>query len=204
MANFLGTIAGLSAAAFAGSKSRQSDHDRLNAYRVANGLKPMEYQKAPIDKAIDWIGDKFKGAEGVATADKLPAAAPAAAPSADPASGDDVGLWERLKAGNIDAPGSEAYNRWGAGRQAGIESSDARQMERLSALPKPAVPGEVDPVAKLDESSRLDSEQHYNAMEEGENSPDRTDTPVTPKEWEAIPDGNQVNEDSMNGWIDKQ
>lgn len=29
---------------------------------------------------------------------------------------DTVGLWERLKAGNIDDPSSEAYKRWGAGR----------------------------------------------------------------------------------------
>lgn len=37
-------------------------------------------------------------------------------------SGDKVGFWERLKAGNIDEPGSEAYNRWGAGK---VDQSDA-------------------------------------------------------------------------------
>lgn len=32
-----------------------------------------------------------------------------------PVGGADVGLWERLRAGNIDEPGTEAYNRWGQG-----------------------------------------------------------------------------------------
>jgi hypothetical protein len=37
-----------------------------------------------------------------------------------------AGFWERFRAGNIDAPGSEAYNRWGAGFDAGIRASDSK------------------------------------------------------------------------------
>lgn len=39
---------------------------------------------------------------------------------------DHVGLWERLRAGNIDQPGSPAYNRWGAGYEQGIVASDRK------------------------------------------------------------------------------
>ncbi len=37
-----------------------------------------------------------------------------------------TGFWGRLLAGNIDAVGSEAYNRWGAGYDKGIADSDRR------------------------------------------------------------------------------
>jgi hypothetical protein len=37
-----------------------------------------------------------------------------------------VGFWERVLAGNIDAPGSEAYNRWGDGFLQGIAASDRK------------------------------------------------------------------------------
>ena len=39
---------------------------------------------------------------------------------------DPAGLVERLVAGNIDQPGSTAYNRWGAGYDDGIRSSDRK------------------------------------------------------------------------------
>ena len=39
---------------------------------------------------------------------------------------DGVGLFERLRAGNIDQPGSEAFNRWGMGYLQGIAASDRK------------------------------------------------------------------------------
>ena len=64
---------------------------------------------------VKMSGGKRKFAEGGMTDDEQEAADKAAglAESNKEPSG---GLWERLKAGNIDAPGSEAYNRYGAGR----------------------------------------------------------------------------------------
>lgn len=37
-----------------------------------------------------------------------------------------VGLLERIAAGNIDGPGSEAYLRWGPGYDLGIRASDRK------------------------------------------------------------------------------
>jgi hypothetical protein len=39
---------------------------------------------------------------------------------------DPAGLFERLRAGNIDQPGSRAYNRWGMGYEEGISASDRK------------------------------------------------------------------------------
>ena len=50
--------------------------------------------------------------------------------------GEKVGLWERLKAGNIDDPGSEAYRRFGAGRgrnERDMAAAD-KQMDQLDAM----------------------------------------------------------------------
>lgn len=44
-----------------------------------------------------------------------------------------VGLWERLKAGNIDEKGSEAYNRWGAGRAQAERAQMQRETNRAAA-----------------------------------------------------------------------
>ena len=41
-----------------------------------------------------------------------------------PVGGADVGFWERFKAGNIDEPGTEAYNRWGQGARNRIQTDE--------------------------------------------------------------------------------
>ena len=129
MANAFASIAGLAAATVLGRKTQQQDLARRNKMRAANGLEPIADQEAPIDKAINWVSDKFKSTP------KVDATGPvAAAPKASAGGSEDVGLWERLKAGNIDEAGSEAYNRWGQGKTNG----DAA-------------------VADLDESSREDA-----------------------------------------------
>ena len=46
---------------------------------------------------------------------------------------DKVGLWDRLKAGNIDEKGSEAYNRWGAGRAQAERAQMQRETNRAAA-----------------------------------------------------------------------
>lgn len=56
-------------------------------------------------------------------------------------SGEKVGFWERIKAGNIDDPKSEAYQRFGAGR-ARADDADARMnttsMMEANSSPAPA------------------------------------------------------------------
>jgi len=49
------------------------------------------------------------------------------------------GLWDRLKAGNIDAPGSDAYNRWGAGRGRADEAQLGRESKRGMTEDAPTV-----------------------------------------------------------------
>jgi len=83
---------------------------------------------------------KFKKAKAVAPTPEAPAdTQPVGHPS------DDVGLWERLKAGNIDQEGSEAYNRWGKGK------ADGEQR-----------------VADLDESSRLEAKKEFDKLQASE------------------------------------
>jgi hypothetical protein len=60
------------------------------------------------------------------------------------ADGGDVGLFERLRAGNIDDPKSEAYRRWGAGSKSVPDSKEA-----VAPAPAPA----PDPTPVKDEPS---------------------------------------------------
>jgi hypothetical protein len=61
---------------------------------------------------------------------------------ADKATTGGVGLWDRLKAGNIDQAGSEAHRRWGAGAEelktASSEALDFDRRERNRELPTAA------------------------------------------------------------------
>lgn len=125
--------------------ANMTDAQRLAWYRKMNQTPPTE-KPSPLAKAVKWIGDK------------LPAAAPIPATAA--ASQDDtVGLIERLKAGNIDQVGSEAYNRWGAGKVAGEASELARESRR--STPSEAPPMEP-PVA---EAADLDANRHFTKQE---------------------------------------
>jgi hypothetical protein len=136
MADLFKNIAGLGIAAYMGQSRRKSDFDRTNQLRLKNGLPPLPWEDAPVDKAVNWIGDKFKS---WTTPDAAKAPAASEAPSAPVVGGsEDVGLWERLKAGNIDQEGSEAYKRWGKGKAEGEQR-----------------------VAELDESSRLEATKDY-------------------------------------------
>lgn len=47
--------------------------------------------------------------------------------------GESVGFFERLRAGNIDQPGSEAYNRWGAGRAKADDAEVTRIANRAAS-----------------------------------------------------------------------
>lgn len=126
MANLLTNIAGLSAAAYMGQKSRKENHLKINQMRVARGLPELPWEDAPIDKAVDWVGGKVKSL-------LAPSANALDATEASTQGGsDDVGAWERLKDGNIDAPGSEAYNRWGKGAEEGAASESIRESRRQS------------------------------------------------------------------------
>lgn len=168
MADFLKGVAGLAAALAMGKMRRDSDSDYLDQIRTDNKLAPVARKKAPIDKAFDWMGDKLSAL----TTDPVESATPAA----PAATGEQVGLMERLKAGNIDAPGSEAYNRWGDGREQGISMSDDIQAKRLSELPNAS-------------------------PEEGFGTPD---TGITKQLFDDAPSSNMVSEQKMQGWLDSQ
>lgn len=181
MANAFASIAGLAAATVLGRKTKQQDLARRNKMRVANGLDPIEDQPAPIDKAINWVSDKFKSTP------KVDATGPVTAAIAAPAGGsEDVGLWERLKAGNIDEAGTDAYNRWGQGKTDGDAAELTREMRRgsptdstdssgaVTMAQQADAPGQIQGsidqinsdarVAELDESSRDQSEQYTTEM----------------------------------------
>lgn len=53
--------------------------------------------------------------------------------SANNKGSEDTGLWDRLKAGNIDDPKSEAYYRWGAGKDtaAAIKAEDDKEFAAI-------------------------------------------------------------------------
>lgn len=51
------------------------------------------------------------------------------------ADGGSVGLWERIRMGDIDQEGSRAYNELGAGREKGIAASDAKFTRSPDAAP---------------------------------------------------------------------
>ena len=128
MSNALANIAGLAAATLLGRKTQQQDLARRNKMWVANGLEPIADQEAPIDKAINWVSDKFKSTP------KVDATGPVTEAPLAPAGGsEDVSLWERLKAGNIDQAGSEAYNRWGQGKADGDAVRELDDASRESA-----------------------------------------------------------------------
>ena len=66
-----------------------------------------------------------------------------------------VGFFERLRAGNIDQPGSEAYNRFGAGRGRAM----APAAEEARPMPVPRPPAQPNPIfaAGLEQGKRQPS-----------------------------------------------
>lgn len=201
MADFLKSAGGMALAVMMGKMRRDSDNAYIDQRRAANKLPALVREKAPIDKATDWLGEKFSSL----TSSSPPEApgVPGAAPSA---SGESVGFMERLKAGNIDAPGSEAYNRWGAGREQGIAMSDDIQAKRLAELPQAeSPPAAFSPegqqlVDDMSAESLKGAQESYAAQDEGLNSPDRSDSPfgMSNNEWAELPDANTVQARKMD------
>lgn len=154
IANLLsGAANGYAAADLAKMTSAQ----RLAWYKK---LTPPAEKPSPLAKAVKWIGDK------------LPSAGPAAA------DGDDaVGLVERLKAGNIDEVGSEAYNRWGAGKVAGAASELARESRRATPSEAPPVELPAAEVADPDANRRFTTQEWADAPEYQQSNPMWDDPP---------------------------
>lgn len=136
MANALVNIAGVAAAAYMGNKKRKSEFNQANQWRAKYGIEEVPWEDSPLDNAVSWVGGKLKSLAPDAGAPLADAVAPVG--EAPIAADDDVTLWERLKAGNIDQEGSEAYQRWGKGKSEGAQR-----------------------VADLDQSSRLEAAQSY-------------------------------------------
>ena len=98
-----------------------TEEQRMAWYKKL-GIEPPPAKASPLRRAAQWVQERLTPAMDTS-------AAPAAAPAA---STGDVGLMERLKAGNIDDYGSEAYNRWGQGKTDGDASELAREANRTS------------------------------------------------------------------------
>jgi hypothetical protein len=109
MSLFKGFSGGLSA----GAKVRAAKDAKAGATAKAAGTAPPVTEASPMERAGNWVKDKLSSLTGDAASS---ASAPAA--QIDPNGSQDVGLVERLKAGNIDDPESEAYRRWGKGKGA--------------------------------------------------------------------------------------
>jgi hypothetical protein len=143
-----------------------TEKGRITARNVAAVAKPIPASKAKLEYAK---GGAVKlasgGAAGPANAYKrLAAESIKKGPSkakfaqggivkmadggAPPASDANVGLWERLKAGNIDDPSSEAYRRWGKGKDAAAYAALEDAAATPAAPTVPAAPGR--PVAPSD------------------------------------------------------
>lgn len=112
-----------------------TENQRLDWYRKY-GIEPPPAKPSPLGRAVQWVSDKLGSTSS-------PATAPGQAPKAT----DGVGLIERLRAGNIDEYGSEAYNRWGQGKADGDAAELAREAARSTpgSTPVAAPTTEPDP-----------------------------------------------------------
>lgn len=111
MSLFKGFSDGLSV----GAKVRAAKDAKAGATAKAAGTAAPVVEASPIERAGKWVKDKL----GSLTDGAAPSASSSAAASpVDPNGSQDVGLIERLKAGNIDDPESQAYRRWGKGKGA--------------------------------------------------------------------------------------
>lgn len=148
--------------------AKMTDAQRLAWYKKMNMTPPTE-KPSPLAKAVKWIGDK------------LGAPAVPAVPAGNPGNpGNGVSLIERLKAGNIDEVGSEAYNRWGAGKAAGEASELAREGRRTTPTAGPL----VEPPAAT--ATDLDANRHFTTQEWTDAPAYRQSNPM----WDDLPNDN--------------
>lgn len=102
---------------------------------------------------------------------------------ADGGSVDSGGFWERIKAGNIDQPGSEAYNKYGKGKDEGIVASDTRQLARNESA-KASAPAPAEADTSDAQSRRVASSAApvggYDSTDVNPNLPKTPDTPDEP------------------------
>lgn len=85
--------------------------------------------------------------------------------------GEKVGLLERIRMGNIDQPGSEAYNRFGAGRAKADAQNAASDRQLIAkAAPKP-----------MDDVPTIESERAGSTMKSGEVAAAPASAPATRK-----------------------
>lgn len=148
--------------------AKMTDAQRLAWYRKMNQTPPAE-RPSPLAKAVKWIGDKL-GAPAVP-------AVPAGNPGNPGNPGNGVSLVERLKAGNIDQVGSEAYNRWGQGKVDGDAAELARESRRATQFESAPV---EPPVA---EASDLDANRHFTTQEWMDAPEYRQSNPM----WDGLP-----------------
>ncbi len=110
-----------------------TENQRLDWYRKY-GIEPPPAKPSPLGRAVQWVSDKLGQVQASSTAQ---------APEQEPKAAGDVGLIERLKAGNIDEYGSEAYNRWGRGKADGDAAELTREAVRAAPGATPSEPTAV-------------------------------------------------------------
>ena len=162
MGNAIANLLGGAASTYSPSDlDGMTEAERLAWYKKMN-LTPPVAKPSPLSRAVKWIGEKLG----------TPAAPAAPATAANP--GDTVSLIDRLKAGNIDQVGSEAYNRWGQGKADGDAAELARESRR--STPADAQP----PVA---EATDLDANRHFTTKEWAEAPEYQQSNPA----WDGLP-----------------
>lgn len=155
---FASFIKGLGLSSLPGSAA--TEEQRLAWYRKHN-IEPPPVKPSPLKRAAKWIGDRLAQTPGDAAAQQAPTA-------------EGVGLVERLKAGNIDEYGSEAYNRWGQGKADGDVAELAREAARTTPGSPSATP---DVVAAAPEPETMTPEMWDNAPLYAQSNPDWKDLP---------------------------
>lgn len=166
MSNGLNFARGLGAAA---SIPSMTEEQRLAWYKKHN-IDPPPVKPSPLKRAVKWVGDKLASTAGVSAAGAAPGQPPATP---------DVSLIERLKAGNIDEYGSEAYNRWGQGKTDGDAAELAREAARMSPGSAPAAPAAAATPPESPQAALPDAAIVAAADLSG-------NAEVTPQEWQAI------------------
>jgi hypothetical protein len=109
--------------------------------------KVAHYADGTPGGVFESVGNFFKDTfSGEAQARRDEEATKEAITTANNKGGGDTGLWDRIKAGNIDDPKSEAYYRWGAGKDkaAEVKAKDDAEFAAIdkqfadAKAPKPA------------------------------------------------------------------
>jgi hypothetical protein len=115
-----------------------------------------------------------------------------------------VGFFERMRMGNIDQPGSEAYNRFGAGRgrMDSEAASEAEAIRSSTRLTPPAASTEqmkaTDDLGAFNEAGSGDNTPAYPLASEASSSPARSAAPARRRATSSVSGSARDNEAGMS------